>query len=240
MGAQISRRTAFLGIGGLMGAAATAQVAQSSGAFAASNNASGVYRPMQYGSSGGDVRALQASLAAAGFWCGSADGSYGHLTEQAVMTLQKANGMSRTGRVDRATWTKVHQRVRTYSRYRYDGIEIDKTRQLLLVVGGGWVQMALNTSTGNGEWFRYGGRWVRATTPSGTFSIFRNGSDGWDHGELGGLYRPRYFNGGIAVHGSNSIPAYAASHGCCRLSTGAQNYLIGTGRLRIGTKVRVY
>lgn len=239
MGAQISRRTAVLGIGGVLGAAATAQVAQSSGAFAAPS-ATGSYRPMQYGSTGSDVRAVQTSLAAAGFWCGSADGSYGALTQQAVMALQKAYGARRTGRVDYWTWTKVHLRRRTYSRYRYDGIEIDKTRQLLLVVRGAAVHSVFNTSTGNGEWFSYQGRWVRATTPSGTFSIFRGGSNGWDYGALGGLYRPRYFNGGIAIHGSPSIPGYAASHGCCRLTTRAQDHLLATGRLAIGTKVRVY
>lgn len=235
METKIDRRSALIGTGGVLGVAALAQVAG-----AGSASAVGPYRPLQMGSSGTSVRELQTSLAAAGFWLGAIDGSYGRLTEQAVMAMQKANGMTRTGRVDLATWNRAHARKRTYSRFGLTGIEIDKARQLLLVVSGGIVQLALNTSTGNGERFWYKNRWYTAVTPSGTFSIYRSGSNGWDYGALGGLYRPRYFNGGIAVHGSTSIPAYAASHGCCRLTTTAQDYLLRTGRLNIGTKVRVY
>ena len=39
------------------------------------------------------------------------------------------------------------------------------------------------------------------------------------------LWRPRYFNGGIAVHGSPSIPAYPASHGCARVSNAAMDMI---------------
>ena len=231
----ISRRGAIAGVGGLLAAGAVAQIATSSSAGAA-----GPPRPLGIGSSGHHVEQFQLAMNANGFWCGTVDGQFGELTQQAVYAVQKTHGRPRTGKIDLALWDSGLARVRARSRYTYTGIEIDKTRQLLLVVSGGYVQVALNTSTGNGSRFYYSGRWYTAVTPSGTYRINRYGSNGWDYGALGGLWRPRYFNGGIAVHGSNFIPPYPDSHGCCRLSTRAQNYLLASGREQMGSYVRVY
>ena len=231
----ISRRGAIAGVGGLLAAGAVAQIATSSSAGAA-----GPPRPLGIGSSGHQVEQFQLAMNANGFWCGTVDGQFGELTQQAVYAVQKTHGRPRTGKIDLALWDSGLARVRARSRYTYTGIEIDKTRQLLLVVSGGYVQVALNTSTGNGSRFNYSGRWYTAVTPSGTYRINRYGSNGWDYGALGGLWRPRYFNGGIAVHGSNFTPPYPDSHGCCRLSTRAQNYLLASGREQMGSYVRVY
>jgi hypothetical protein len=54
------------------------------------------------------------------------------------------------------------------------------------------------------------------------------------------LYRPKYFRGGIAVHGSGSIPAYPASHGCARVSNAAMDLLWSSGSAALGTSVRAY
>ena len=54
-----------------------------------------------------------------------------------------------------------------------------------------------------------------AYTPRGTFKIQRQ-IKGIRKAALGTIYYPSYFNGGIAIHGSNSIPE-AASHGCARI-----------------------
>ena len=43
--------------------------------------------------------------------------------------------------------------------------------------------------------------------------------------DLGEIFRPKYFRGGVAVHGSNNIPNYAASHGCVRISTSAMDFI---------------
>jgi hypothetical protein len=40
---------------------------------------------------------------------------------------------------------------------------------------------------------------------------------GWREGRLGRMYKPVYFNYGIAVHGSKNVPLYPASHGCIRI-----------------------
>ena len=78
-----------------------------------------------------------------------------------------------------------------------------------------------------------------ATTPAGTYSTFRS-VDRLDKGPLGDLWRPRYFNGGIAVHGSGSIPGYPASHGCARVSNGAMNMIWSADLMPIGGRVTVY
>jgi lipoprotein-anchoring transpeptidase ErfK/SrfK len=64
--------------------------------------------------------------------------------------------------------------------------------------------------------------------------------DGWWEGDLGPIYRPIYFRGGIAFHGSAVIPAYPASHGCVRVSTDAMDMLWDTGLLEKWDDVWVY
>jgi lipoprotein-anchoring transpeptidase ErfK/SrfK len=110
-----------------------------------------------------------------------------------------------------------------------DGIEIDLERQLLLVVRGGLVTHVLNTSTGRSGW----------RTPPGDFAIDRQ-IDAWRHAPLGDLYRPKYFNDGIAVHGATSIPGQPASHGCTRVSIAAMDMLWSSGLAEVGTRVVVY
>ncbi len=63
--------------------------------------------------------------------------------------------------------------------------------------------------------------------------------DGVRRAPLGDLYRPKYFHGGVAVHGSPSIPGYPASHGCARLSNPAMDLLWDSGLVELGTSVRV-
>ena len=237
----ISRRGAIAGVGGLLAAGAVAQIATSSSAGAA-----GPPRPLGIGSSGYHVEQFQLAMNANGFWCGTVDGQFGELTQQAVYAVQKTHRRARTGKIDLALWDSGLARVRATSRYKLDGIEIDLARQLLMVVRGGIVQVALNTSTGDGSTFRFNGGWARAITPTGTFTIYRKSvqetsTNPWVTAELGTMYKPRYFDSrGFAVHGSTSIPPYPASHGCARVSTRAQNYLLSSGFLNMGVKVRIY
>lgn len=60
-------------------------------------------------------------------------------------------------------------------------------------------------------------------------------------GELGPLYRPKYFHhDGIAVHGYGSVPPYPASHGCVRVSFAAVDYLWEQGLMPLESTVLVY
>jgi hypothetical protein len=194
---------------------------------------------LHQGDSGPYVRQVQQRLTQLGYWNGGADGTYGFLTSQAVMALQKAAGIGRDGVFGPATARALANGVRPSSRIGGTGVEIDKARQLLLVVRGGQVTTILNTSTGNNQPYSYQGTTRVATTPSGTFSVFRT-VDRLDKGPLGDLWRPRYFNGGIAVHGSGSIPGYPASHGCARVSNPAMNMIWANNLMPVGSRVTVY
>lgn len=193
---------------------------------------------LRQGDRGWWVWNVQRRLRAANFWHNGNDGVYGFTTEQAVMALQKAHGLTRDGVVGPATWPAIYDprtpRPRTTSDW-----EIDKDRQLQIVARWGWAQWVFNTSTGSGERYYSGGRWHTATTPSGHFRFFRR-VNGMDYGPLGALWRPIYFNGGIAVHGYDSVPGYPASHGCCRVSDAAMNYIWWKGLAHHGRSVYVY
>ncbi len=122
-------------------------------------------------------------------------------------------------------------------------IEIDKARQTLYVVDGGRVSRIYNVSTGNNKRYRDRGRWVRAVTPSGSFRFWTQYGDGsgWQHGRLGSMYRPMYFNGGIAVHGSRfDIGAYPSSHGCVRIHNANMDELRGQRLIGLRGTVVVY
>jgi len=196
---------------------------------------------LELGESGQPVTDLQNHLTGLGYWLGNADGNYGQLTRQAVMAFQKAEGLGRDGTAGPITQARLATAGRPAARDASGNhIEIDLDRQVLLVVANGQVQWAFNTSTGNNEAYTSssGGSAV-ASTPAGTFAIDRE-IDGLREAPLGTLYRPKYFNGGIAVHGSGSIPAQPASHGCARVTNSAMDLLWSSGVAQIGTTVVVY
>jgi len=192
------------------------------------------------GSSGAQVQALQQKLQSLGFWVGSTDGNYGLTTTQAVLAVQKAAGLTRDGVMGRETREALSRGVSVSPRSstgRY--VEIDKQRQLVLLVSGGQVETILNTSTGSGERYTSEGQTSVANTPAGRFTISRQ-VDALDKGPLGDLWRPKYFNGGIALHGAEDVPAYPASHGCARVSNPAINWIWANDKAPIGTNVWVY
>lgn len=195
---------------------------------------------LRQGDRGWWVQNLQRRLLGANYWLRTANGVYDDTTQQAVMALQKVHGLSRDGVVGAKTWKAVYD-PRTPRPRSGAALEIDKSRQIIMVARYGWSQWVFNTSTGNGAryWSSASGRYLYATTPSGTFRIYR-AINGMRHAPLGQLWRPRYFNGGIAIHGSPSIPGYPASHGCARLSNKAINYIWWKQLAPIGRTVKVY
>jgi peptidoglycan hydrolase-like protein with peptidoglycan-binding domain len=191
------------------------------------------------GDSGPEVRALQERLSELGYWLGKPDGSFGSLTQQAVYALQKAAGLKRDGVVGPKTTKALEAGIRPRATLEGDGVEVVLGRQLLLVVRGGQVHMVLNTSTGNGEAYTStSGNRAVAWTPRGSFAVYR-GVDGPLTNSLGELWRPRFFHGGIAVHGSPNIPPWPASHGCARLSNAAINMIWAEDLMPLGSRVVV-
>lgn len=195
-------------------------------------------RNLKRGHTGKDVRTLQHQLAERGYWCGTADGVFGHLTQQAVWAVQKQNRLLRDGVAGPRTRSALaNGSLPKPVVSKGSGVEVHLDRQLLLVTARGRTVQVLNTSTGNGEYYWLDGRRYRATTPRGTFAVYSTYSKGWQWGPLGNLYRPMYFLSGYAVHGSASIPTYPASHGCCRVSTAAMDMLWSTKAMAMGTRV---
>lgn len=195
---------------------------------------------IKFGSKDPAVAQLQARLAASGYWLGTPDGAFGILTQQAVWAVQKQHGLDRDGVVGAKTWAAVDSDTRPQPRSGVDGIEIDKDKQLLLVVRGGATALTLNVCTAGGYPFMFRGRRIYAVTPPGDFSVHQTWGDGWQDGLLGRMWRPYYFNGDIAVHGADDVPPFPVSHGCCRVTIEAQNMLIAQSYLAKGTSVRVY
>lgn len=192
------------------------------------------------GDSGPSVSALQVRLAGLGYWLGTEDGTFGPLTEQAVLALQKAGGLARDGAVGPETRRALDQGARPVARSREGTvIEVDLERQVVLLVSGGRLDTTLNASTGNGRPYTMNGVPYTAVTPAGRYEVFRR-VDGWDPSPLGVLWRPAYFSGGVALHGYGDVPAYPASHGCVRVSIPAMDWLWSSGRVPVGTAVWVY
>jgi N-acetylmuramoyl-L-alanine amidase len=194
---------------------------------------------LRQGSRGKAVLAAQKRLASLGYWLGTPDGVYGPSTAHAVTALQKVAGLARDGILGPKTAKALAAGVRPSARTkRGDVIEIDLAHQVLLVVHSGHVRLIFDTSTGSGAYYYNLGRLHHAVTPKGSYHVFRS-VNGWDPGPLGKLYRPRYFNGGIAVHGYPSVPSQPASHGCVRVTIPAMDYLWAHKLLPIGRSVLV-
>jgi peptidoglycan hydrolase-like protein with peptidoglycan-binding domain len=185
------------------------------------------------------VMALQQRLAELGYDVGTPDGRLGARTSYAIMAFQKVEGLGRDGQAGPeveaklATASKPGPMVPGGAPTR---IEIDVTRQVLFHCVDGSLARILPVSTGSGEHYCVDGACDDAVTPGGSFRIGRK-AEGLEVSPLGELWWPMYFNGGIAIHGSPSIPPYPASHGCIRIPMYAAPTFYG--QVGPGTRVHV-
>jgi lipoprotein-anchoring transpeptidase ErfK/SrfK len=193
--------------------------------------------------------AAQKKLLQLGFWLHNPNGTFDDTTRQAVMAFQKYYQLRATGSISTATAFLLERMEipATAIENRKTLAEVDKTRQLLFLVQDGVTTHVLNTSTGDDREYtepdsNTPGVMITDTaiTPVGTFRINRERPDGWWIGDLGQIYRPKYFVGGVAIHGSLSVPAYPASHGCVRVSVAAMDMIWEQEILPRGTTVVVY
>ena len=198
------------------------------------------------GQEGAVVARLQTRLRDLGVYRGVADGVYGHETAASVLALHKVIGAERTNEWTAEDWKLTeppdHREILARNPDEADRVEVDISRQVMFVIRANEVAAVIPVSTGNGE--RYwsqnggpGGGYVRATTPHGDFKLFRH-IPGWRTNYLGALYKPWYFTPYYAIHGSRSVPAYPASHGCVRVPTWESNHLDAI--LEIGLPVHIW
>ncbi len=199
--------------------------------------------------SGLATKAAQKKLLSLGFWLLTPNGKYDETTRQAVMAFQKYYQLRPTGSMNDATAFLLEKMEIRPQAQATEGTlaEVDKTRQLLFLVEDGKTKHVINTSTGDDRPYvepdmNTPGVLIRGTaiTPVGKFKMNRERPDGWWVGDLGQIYRPKYFIGGVAIHGSQTVPAYPASHGCVRVSTAAMDMIWDSGLLPLGADVVVY
>ncbi len=182
------------------------------------------------GDAGPAIQALEQRLVDLRYDPGTVDGTFDWATHYAVMAFQKVQGLERSGRATPDV-TELLTRVGAPGPMLPDGgatrVEVDLQRQMLQLYVGGQLERVLSVSTGSGKRYCVEGDCARAVTPGGSFKISRR-INGWRTSRLGRLYNPLYFNGGIAIHGAPSVPAYPASHGCVRIPMHSARWFPGT------------
>jgi cell wall hydrolase len=162
-----------------------------------------------YGYEGPFVATMLGRLRELGYAVPSPRNVFDSDAQQAVYAFQKAQRLERTGVADTAFWRRLARPAAIVPRHRFPAshIEIDKTRQILIVVRDGRARLISPVSTAGIAGYY---------TPVGRFAIGRK-VPGYDPSPLGVLYKPMYFYGGYAIHGNPSVPPYPASHGCIRV-----------------------
>lgn len=184
--------------------------------------------PLPYlsiGSSGVYVRLLEQRLCELKYKMLGCNRRFGYDTADALRAFNKIEGRARLGTVDAATWAALARANVAKARYRGRGfhIEVDQTKQVLLMVKDGKVTAVLHVSTGAGN-----------ATRDGTFHVYRKLA-GYSPNRL---YYPSYFDGLRALHGWPEVPTYNASHGCARLPMWSATWVYG--KADIGTTIHVY
>ena len=196
-------------------------------------------KPKNYKRVNTAVLQVEQTLSELGYWIVKVDGVTDDSTRQAIIAFQKVEGLKRTGKISAGLIVALQNASRPSARYTTDDrhIEIDITRQVLLVVDGSQVVRILPVSTGNERPYVEKGKRQIAHTPRGAFKIYRQ-IKGVRQAPLGTLYYPNYFTDGVAIHGSGSVPATAASHGCVRIPRFAEREF--QSLVQVGTFVFVY
>ncbi|MFN8050443.1 MAG: L,D-transpeptidase family protein [Acidimicrobiales bacterium] len=187
---------------------------------------------LSQGARGGEVFLMQVTLSARGFWLSDFPGAFGASTTHALTAFQKYSGLPRSGRLDPltrfvlgASMEKAVTKVGKTGRF----IEVDLGRQILTISDNGVVMWVFDISSGKKS----------TPTPRGSYRITRQ-INGQRVSALGQLWRPKYFTGGYALHGSPSVPNYPASHGCVRMTNQEINFLWDSGIAPVGTPVTLF
>jgi N-acetylmuramoyl-L-alanine amidase len=177
-------------------------------------------------------------LSEMGYWTGAVDGLFDPATRSALIAFQKWEGRLITGQLTLEELGAI--RTSTSPKPRelgYAHVEVDLDRQVLLLVNDEGGVRVVPVSTGNGEPFIDEGQTSIAYTPRGRFIVYKK-EVGWQSGPLGSTYYANFISGGVAIHGSRSIPFQPASHGCIRIPIFAAREM--SRLLRLGTIVLVY
>jgi L,D-transpeptidase catalytic domain./Putative peptidoglycan binding domain. len=177
-------------------------------------------RSLGIGARGPMVLAYEQRLASLHIDPGPIDGVYDQDTAYAIDTIEKIYGIARDGQIG----PQVRLAISVFqwpkpltARAEPDRVEVSLDKQYIVLYANNWVKLITTTSTGGGYAFCGGDQGCQyAVTPPGRF-VFQWYFNGWRTSKLGHLYKPYYFDGGIAIHGYPEVPNYPASHGCVRI-----------------------
>lgn len=170
---------------------------------------------------------IEGELHRQGYNVGALDGRIDHQSPWAVYAFQKVAGLPVDGNFREAEWGMLLQRPTVAPRrpdLPPDHLEVDLSRQLLLVYRGGTLAHAFHVSTG------------KPSTPTirGTYSFFRK----LDYRNASNMYKPIYFYPRYAIHGYPSVPLHAASAGCVRIFDGDQDFL--WPKVPLGERIAIF
>ena len=175
------------------------------------------------------TRDIQQQLVDLGFMAPSGrTGVVDTQTSTAVLGFQKWAGLGRDGTLGAETITALMRTTRPEPARRAPGrrIEVQLRRQLALLIEDNKVVRTVHISSGMG-----------GLTPTGSFRVYRKEQYSWSVPFKVWLPWASYFTGGIAFHEFGSVPTYAASHGCIRVSRYDAVMLFGFAKM--GTPVDV-
>jgi hypothetical protein len=189
------------------------------------------------------VEVLQDRLHELGFDPGPVDGFFGEATLRSVWAFEKlVLGVPRveaTGIVTPAFWRDIHEPSGITPRRTPGGahLEVYLPEQVAVLFVDGSVRVVTHVSSGQGiEWCdevtvdnddgtqETIGICGLSITPGGVYH-FERMVEGWRNAKLGRLYKPVYFNFGIAIHGASNVPDYPASRGCVRFPMHIADYM---------------
>ena len=177
-------------------------------------------------------------LADLGYWTGTVDGVFDPATRAAVIAFQKWEQRPVTGRLSAAELEAIRDSAAPKAReIGYEHVEVDLDRQVMMIVSEQGDVRVLPISSGTDKPFVYDGQTSIAYTPRGRFVVYEKGV-GWENNVPGSMYYANYISGGIAIHGSYSVPSTPASHGCIRIPMFAAREV--SKLLKLGTIVLVY
>ncbi|HEU5405003.1 MAG TPA: GerMN domain-containing protein [Gaiellaceae bacterium] len=178
-----------------------------------------------------DIAGVQKRLATLRYLpLGAASGSWDYRTKQAVLAFQGWHGLARDGIVGPQTIAALETATRPEPTGANEGrrIEVHRAKGVVLLVDGRDVLRVVHASTGAAGY----------ETPTGTYSVFRKETNSWSVPYQVWLPYASYFNGGIAFHASDDVPASPVSHGCVRLSAPEAPFVYEFAA--VGTPVAVY
>ncbi len=165
------------------------------------------WRRVAVGSRGRYARILLTRLVALRFRVPGVSSKITTAAGDSIVAFQKAYGLPRTYVFGAADWRKldVARLIKVRHASPKTHIEVDKTRQILMIVKGGKPYGIIAVSTG-----------ATGNTPVGRFHILRKApsTSTWLGSAI--LWRTMDFYGNFAMHGYPEVPPYPASHGCVR------------------------